>query len=172
MSLEIFNKAKSKVDKIASIRKHQDASTVRLSTNSIGIKSYRFYSDKIYRKGKAGMNYTLLMSDGDASIIRHHASFYIFDGSGTNYNHRRIDRQLRRITEFDEALDFQLQTLYNDSELYDYYYLCLLHGTGYIGYIRKDIHHNTLNSLLKYSELIELHKDDTHYPYSLNNWLL
>lgn len=172
MSLEIYNKAKSKVDKIAAIRKHQEESTVRLSTNSIAIKSYRFYSDKIYRKGKAGMSHTLLMSDGNDSIIRNHSSFYIFDGSGTNYNHRRIDRQLRRIPEFDEALDFQLQTLYNDSELYDYYYLCLLYTSGYVGYIRKDMHHNTLNSLLKYSELIDLHKDDTSYPYNLSNWLL
>jgi hypothetical protein len=169
MSLEVFNKAKFLVDKIAIILENKNDCIERLTKSSISIKSCRFYTNQIQKT--KGYNSFILFLDGTTFPYDPNA-FYKFDGSGLNYNHRKFRKQLCRITEFDEAFDFQLQTLFDDEDLFYYYYLCLIHSTGYVGFVRKYLHNNTLNMLVKHSELMKLHKDSTDYPYTYSHWYI
>ena len=166
MSLEIFNRAKKMADKIIEINRLYELCKDRLEKTSIGINSYRFYPNTVYvNHGRC--TWVLLRHGAEPYAGNDH---YKFDGSGTDYRHPKITKPLRRISEFEEDFDFQLSTLFTDTELMDYYFCSLIYSSGYIGFIRRGIHHNSINAILKHVELICRNKDRTSYPYTRSTW--
>lgn len=166
MSIEIFKLAKFRADKIIEIVRLHTLCKNRLEKSSIDIKSYSFYSNSVMVNTGNYVRSVIRFGDQKYNI----RDYYKFDGTGTDYRHNTINRRLQPIAEFDEATDFQLMTIFSDKELLDYYFCSLIYNAGFIGYIRHDIHHNTLNTMIKYLNKIYEYKDSELYQHTRIIW--
>lgn len=166
MSLEIFERAKKKADKIIEIYRVHGLCKERLNKSYISINSYRFHEKTIYMN--SGYFTTVYLNIGNECY--NNREHYKFDGTGTNYKHPTIDKRLIHIEEFQEDLDFQLMTLFTDNELLEYYYCSLIYSSGFIGSVRRSIHHISLNKMIEHINRINEHKDSTSYEYTRSTW--
>ncbi|SOK58848.1 hypothetical protein [Yersinia phage fHe-Yen9-03] len=74
-------------------------------------------------------------------------NFYIINDKIFSHYSTKTVQELRDVSIYDEGLEFQLSTVYNDSELFDYYCCSMLYYDGFRGACRTSVHHSTWKAL-------------------------
>ena len=151
MSENIFNRAKFYTDKILYIFDGLDKCKNELKRSSCTYHvKYKFNPDSFCFRTDRFKAFTVLAKRNEYKLVlvKDENRLWI-DDEGTNtmpgYN-----RQFMKIDTYSEDVDFMLSTLFDSTELFDYYVASLLYSAGFRGYLNKDISHNTLNALMRH----------------------
>lgn len=150
MSENIYNKAKFYVDKVLYLFSGLDKCKEQLTQYpcKCDIK-YKFFVDHISYRYDRFTSYTVLMHYNPDNVFMKSKKKYFITDSAMN-SMPEFDRSFIKINEFSEDIDFQLSTLFDDTELYHYYVGSLLYTSGFRGFVQKDISHNTLNAMIRH----------------------
>lgn len=149
MSENIYNRAKFYVDKVLYIFDGLDKCREQLRKRSCDYYSkYKFNADSFCYRGNRFKPYRMLAKRNEYSSVKDDVRYWIND-TGTN-SMKGFDRPFMKIEQYSEDLDFMLSTLFDDTELFDYYVGSFLYTSGFRGYVEMNISHNTLNAFVRH----------------------
>ena len=158
MSKVLFERAKRYVDKILYIYSVMD------KCEQLQEKVCRYYTKFYFDKNSIRWRFNRFQSyiilagrtDGD-SWKKSNTNLWI-DNTGKN-SMNNSDKAFMKIEEYSEDNDFQLSALYDDNDLYNYYIGSLLYTSGFRGFVRIGISHNTLNAFVRHADDMYKNKD-------------
>ncbi|AFC21501.1 hypothetical protein GAP32_053 [Cronobacter phage vB_CsaM_GAP32] len=160
MSKKIFEQAKRYVDKVLYIFSVMDKCERLPESDMYYYKKYKFQKNDICWRSSSAYAFTVLASRRDT--WRKSKVNLCIDSTGRN-SMVNSDRPFMGITEYSDDVDFQLSTLYDDKELYEYYVGSLLYTAGFRGFVKKDISHNTLNAFMRNADDMYKNRDKLWY---------
>lgn len=160
MSKNIYNRSKKYCSAILRLRSaHNDIlnnndDTWYISNKKYAInKNYMAYRSNLYKR------YTTVISCNHVSKMFNSNENHVLRITDDSYKNKLCIT----INEYHEDFDFQLSTLFNDEELFEYYLFCMLKQNGIQYTIRSDIHINTINTLIKKCKEIKLSIERAKY---------
>ncbi len=122
----------------------------RLSKSLYINKKYGFNNKFVCARHDIYAQYKTVLKLGPDIHAPHLDNFYKI----TNDSTFGTPKPFQEINEFSEELDFQLSTVLNDDELFDYYVQCKLFFSGFRGAVRKMVHHTSWNAYIRLANSI------------------
>lgn len=151
MSKIIFERAQKYVNKVLYLYSVMDQVQGLSEKGCSMYKKARYKRHDVLYRYRESSSYTVFMRRSYDDIWRTSLTYYYIDGTARN-SMTDSDRKIMKISEFSEDLDFQLSTLYDNNELLNYYIQCLLYTSGFRGFVKIGLSHNTLNALIRHAE--------------------
>lgn len=151
MSKIIFERAQKYVDKVLYIYSVMDKVQGLSEKGCSMYKKAKYKRHDVLYRYKEVDSYRIFMRRKYDNHWQKSSINYYIESTGLN-SMPNSDKKLIKISEFSEDLDFQLSTLYDNTELLNYYIQCLLYTKGFRGFIKIGISHNTLNALIRHAD--------------------